>query len=180
MKLRDTRCPDCGESRFRVKEEDDRFVYGIGEQAVTLCTKIPVHTCQGCGYEFTNGGAEDARHDAICRHLGRIPPKKILELRKANNLSQVEFAALSGFGTASLSRWESGQLIQSAANDNLLYLLLEKSNIHRLAARKPEPDYVIQDDYSCEIVSGESSFIYLNSPTAEIRQRMEHFSLHRH
>lgn len=172
-------CPSCGETEFSVSNEEDRFVYGCDENAVELSASVPVHACENCGFQFTSGDAEDIRHEAICRHLGRMPPRKIKELRKANNLTRAEFADITGIGSASLSRWETGQLVQGAAHDNLLYLLLTKPNLERLAGRVPEPEYEIQSD-DVQVFEQDSTFIYIKTPTTEMTQRMTHFSLHRH
>ena len=143
MKNFEVICPSCGKSKFTISDKDERFVYGCDDDAVELTAVVPVHTCESCEFQFTRGDAEDIRHEAVCRHLGRMPPSKIKALRNANNLSRADFAALTGIGSASLSRWESGHLIQGAAHDNLLYLLLDKSNLERLAARVPESDSTV-------------------------------------
>lgn len=170
-------CPSCGETEFCVSSEVDRFEYGHGEDAVELSVTIPVHMCESCGYQFTDGDAEDIRHEAVCRHLGRMPPAKILELRKANCLTRADLAALTGIGSASLARWETGQLIQGAAHDSLLYLLLNKDNLELLAARKPEPDYTVGVHKSLT-TEDESTFIHIKTPTDDMIWRKEHFSLH--
>jgi len=59
-------------------------------------------------------------------------------LRKRYNLTRAEFASLTRFGEASLARWETGQLIQNAANDQLLYLLSIESNVERLQKRQAQ------------------------------------------
>jgi len=40
-----------------------------------------------------------------------------------SDLSQAEFSRITGFGEASLSRWETGMQIQNAACDRLLRLI---------------------------------------------------------
>ena len=56
-------------------------------------------------------------------------------VRERHALSQADFAILTKIGTASLSRWESGLVIQNQANDYFLYLLTFKDNIDRLRDR---------------------------------------------
>jgi DNA-binding transcriptional regulator YiaG len=79
--------------------------------------------------------AEEARHEAICRHLGILTPRQIVDLRKSYGLTRADFAALTRFGAASLARWETGSILQNAANDQLLYLLQFRDNIERLRER---------------------------------------------
>jgi len=47
-------------------------------------------------------------------------------------LTRERFAALTGIGTASLARWETGELIQSAGYDKYLRLLAFAGNLERL------------------------------------------------
>lgn len=170
-------CPDCGESDFSVSEQRERFEYGGREDAIELSALVQVHTCSSCGFQFTGDDAEDIRHEAVCRHLGRMPPAKILELRKANDLTRDQFAAITGIGSASLSRWETGQLIQGAAHDSLLYLLLHKDNLDRLAAREPDPEYGVKSTKTPQ-VEMQSSFVCIQTSDRELLLRQSQFSLH--
>ena len=172
-------CPSCGENEFSISTEKDHFVFGCDDDAVELTAYVPVHTCDNCEFQFTSGDADDIRHEAICRHLGRMPPKAIRGLRKASDLSRADFAQITGIGSASLARWETGQLIRGTAHDNLLYLLLDKSNLERLAAKKPEPEYTVQTEERAH-VELESTFVHIKTLTAEMQQKMKHFSLHCH
>jgi putative zinc finger/helix-turn-helix YgiT family protein len=159
-------CPECGHTEFSIADFEDKFQYGEGIRAVELLATIPVHTCESCEYQFSDCDAEEARHEAVCRHLGRMPPSKIRDLRKAHNLSREEFASITGIGTASLARWESGQLIQGAAHDNFLYLLLNKESLIQLRARDPEQAYeVLAQEQSPAI---ESAFIYITVPNQKM------------
>ena len=51
------------------------------------------------------------------------------------DLTRSEFAAITKFGETSLSRWETGAVIQNLANDQLLYLLQFPENLQRLRER---------------------------------------------
>jgi len=81
--------------------------------------------CEKCGYqtilnsqsgEFTRAvsDAYRAKHDLL---VG----EEIRELRTRLGMNQVEFAEYLGVGSASVKRWESGQ-IQDKAMDNLIRL----------------------------------------------------------
>jgi transcriptional regulator with XRE-family HTH domain len=64
--------------------------------------------------------------------MNRLSPEEIISLRSQLKLSRRALAELSGFGEASLARWESGELIQSESNDNLLRLLSIGENVRAL------------------------------------------------
>lgn len=126
-------CPDCDSEQIRTRYERDEFEYGIGSKAVVLHTFIPVHYCVECGFEFTGEQAADKRHETVCRHLGLLAPVEILALRTKLQLSRAAFAELTGIGVASIARWESGELLQSRSNDNLMRLASFPENFERLA-----------------------------------------------
>jgi putative zinc finger/helix-turn-helix YgiT family protein len=128
-------CPNCGSNSVKTTVERETFTYGDGSSAAQLTADVPVRTCINCDFQFTDGEAEEARHNAVCRHLGVLTPKEILELRKRYNMSRAEFAEVTRLGEASLARWENGQLIQNAANDQLLFLLTLPSNMDLLRCR---------------------------------------------
>jgi putative zinc finger/helix-turn-helix YgiT family protein len=124
-------CDQCGAHDVRMSSKDDRFFYGEGPDAVELTAPVPVWTCGRCEFAYTDSDAEEARHEAVCNHLRVLPPAKIRSIRKSYALTQAEFARLTGFGIASIKRWESGALIQSHAANRLLRLLLEDRSIIR-------------------------------------------------
>ena len=128
-------CPNCESDNVDTTIERETFTYGEGPSAVELTAHVPVRVCKNCEFQFTDGDAEEARHEAVCRHLKVLAPKEILDLRKRYNMSRAEFAELTRLGEASLARWENGQLIQNAANDQLLFLLTVPSNMDLLKRR---------------------------------------------
>jgi DNA-binding transcriptional regulator YiaG/DNA-directed RNA polymerase subunit RPC12/RpoP len=130
------KCPNCGSDRVDTHRQPDTFVYGIGDAAVQLSAVVPFHECAECGFEFTDSEAEDARHEAICRHLGVMTPTEVAEVRQHYEMTRATFAERSRIGEASLARWETGQLIQNAANDDYLYLLSFQQNMDRLEWRR--------------------------------------------
>jgi putative zinc finger/helix-turn-helix YgiT family protein len=116
--------------------ENQSFTYGAGDQAVELSVRVPVWTCEVCGDQYTDSVAEEIRHAAVCRHLGRLTPDKIIRLRKTYELSQSEFADLTGIGIASIKRWEAGNQIQSESFDKFMRLLYDHKNVEAL--RRPK------------------------------------------
>ncbi len=129
-------CPICGQSNVRTTLENQQFMYGEDPEAVELTARVPVRTCDDCGFQFLNEAGEVAKHEAVCRHLGVMTPTEIISIRKRYGLNRTEFARLTKIGEASLGRWENATLIQSAAYDNFLYLLTSLENIERLQWRR--------------------------------------------
>jgi putative zinc finger/helix-turn-helix YgiT family protein len=129
------RCPQCGAARVHTEHVDEPFTYGEGPGAVQLSALVPLRRCARCGMKFLDAAAEDAQHEAICRHLGVMTPAEILALRRRHGLSRAQFAQLTKLGAATLARWERGVLIQNAAYDQLLYLLTFDENVERLRRR---------------------------------------------
>jgi putative zinc finger/helix-turn-helix YgiT family protein len=126
-------CPDCDSSEFTVQDREQSFIYGRGDSGVKVCCVVPTYVCSNCGCEWTGVDAEEIRHDAVCRCLRRLTPREILDIRESASLTQAEFGRITGFGEASLSRWETGSQIQNAACDRLLRLIfLDVRNLHRL------------------------------------------------
>lgn len=128
-------CPSCGKRSVSTRIEDRSFPYGAAESHVDLTARVAVHSCGSCSFEFLDDSAEDARHEAVCRHLGVLTPSEITSIRNKHGYNRVNFARLTQFGEASLTRWENSLLVQNAANDQFLYLLWFPDNIERLRAR---------------------------------------------
>jgi DNA-binding transcriptional regulator YiaG len=85
-----------------------------------------------------DGDAEDACHEAVCRHLGVMTPSQIKALRTLYGLTQSQFSEITKLGEATLSRWERGIVIQNQAYDNYLYLLGFNENLERIRNRTKE------------------------------------------
>lgn len=128
-------CFDCGSSDVAKALQQQVFQYGNGESAVNLTVEVPVYTCKTCGYQFAGPEADDARHEAVCRYLGVLTPAEIISIRELTGLSRAEFCELTRIGIASLKRWETGNLIQNAANDELIFLMAFSENLKCLRDR---------------------------------------------
>jgi DNA-binding transcriptional regulator YiaG len=128
----DIRCGQCGSGHLSKSIHDDVFTYGKDADAVELSVPVPVYICRHCGFSFTTEIAERLRHDAICAHLGVLTPEEVRKVRAQTGMTRERFASLTGIGTASLARWETGELIQGTGYDTYLRLLLYPENIERL------------------------------------------------
>jgi putative zinc finger/helix-turn-helix YgiT family protein len=121
-------CDSCGENAVHMSFQDQKFKYGTGDEEVELAIRVPVWTCDQCGDQYTDHVAEELRHAAVCKHLRRLTPREIIDVRKSYDATQAEWSALTGFGIASVKRWESGNLIQNASSDRLIRLLKDRRN----------------------------------------------------
>lgn len=142
------KCPDCGEHSISESHAEQLFPYGDGDNRVMLRTIVPVLTCTSCGEQFTDSRAEVARHEAVCRHLARMTPKELRDIRESYGLSQDQWADITGLGTASIKRWETGTNIQNEAYDRYMWLLLDPTILDLLrqrnksvAAKCPDPEF---------------------------------------
>jgi putative zinc finger/helix-turn-helix YgiT family protein len=113
-------CLLCDEKAATRVIRRQEFAYRDGANEVLLSAEIPVIECAACGEAYTAAGAEEAQHDAVCRHLGRLTPGEVRALRDRHGLTQAGLAELTGIGIASIKRWETGNVIQSAALDAAL------------------------------------------------------------
>lgn len=132
-------CPNCDTSTAFKQIRKQQFEYGIGDEAVILSVQVPVWICSTCSYSFTDEDAEVLRHEAVCRHLNLMTPAEIVQMREKLGMTQKDLAELTKLGDASIKRWESGSLIQSASANMLLRLCknsLSRSIMHKFAAEK--------------------------------------------
>lgn len=135
-------CESCREPGLSVRTATQVFPYGDGANAVDLEASVQIYSCPHCGFEYTDEFAEDARHEAVCRHLGVMTPLEIRSLREDHFvMSREKFSRVTGLGVATLARWEGALLIQNEANDRYLRLLAAADNRWRIEAIAERRDY---------------------------------------
>ena len=156
-------CCACGNEGVQVIYETESFPFGTGENQVILSARVPVIACEECGSRLTDGSAEEIRHAAICRHLGRLAPDAIRAIREGYGLSQNEWADRTGIGIASVKRWEAGNLIQNEAMDRYLRLLLNRENFAKVSLMSSPPareaSVRFQTHMSEAVLQSASSFV---------------------
>jgi DNA-binding transcriptional regulator YiaG len=126
-------CINCEGTEIATSLEQQTFFYG--KEGVKIHAEVPVRTCLKCGFQFTDADAEEARDQAVRNYLDVPSAVALADIRKKYSLTRVEFGRLSGLGSASLARWESGGLIPNIANARYLYLLSFTDNLARLRNR---------------------------------------------
>ena len=138
-------CIECGGTRVVERSAQQTFPYGSAGEQVLLTASMPAFTCLDCGFEYFDETGEAARHAAVCRHLGLQTPEEIRKIREATGLTRAEFCQLTGFGSASLQRWEAGSILPNTSSDRLIFLLQFPENVQRLrdladsVAKSPSP-----------------------------------------
>ena len=125
-------CPDCGGHSYTTVQHNDAFKYGAGDDPVTLYATFPVHCCDSCDFEFLGREGRRIKHAAVCRHFNLLTPAEIQGIRERHGMSRTEFAEITGFGEATLNRWERGAVIQNRANDRYLRLTESPDVLTRL------------------------------------------------
>jgi putative zinc finger/helix-turn-helix YgiT family protein len=134
------RCPTCGRGHMWPETITEQFDYEAdGERVKVTAEGVPVRTCDNpeCRERLSGPEAARIRHEAICRALGLLTPSEIQAIRERLGPSREKFARLTGIGTATLSRWERGRLLQNRAMDNLLRLVARSDdNVHFLQERR--------------------------------------------
>lgn len=133
-------CPQCGEGTVTTTICSHVFPVGSGEDASELEVQLPARHCQSCDFGFLDAEAEEIKHNALCQHLGVLTPSDIRHLRENYSMSRSAFAKLTGFGEATLARWENGIIIQNLANDRFLRLLTSPWIMRRLESLRAEPE----------------------------------------
>ena len=122
----------CGATSVQTELMRDPFIYGSGTDAVELTADVWVHTCSACEDSYTDHEAGVVYDEAVCRHLGILTPAEIRAMRTGYGLSRDDFARLTGFGKATVGRWERGEVNQNRSADRYLRLLQDPEVMRRL------------------------------------------------
>ena len=125
-------CPACAGSTSDIIVREK---VPVDEFGAFFEVEVPVVTCAACGFQFTDQRAEELRHEAACRHEGLLTPSEIREIRRAVNMTRVEFDAAFGIPPASMERWENGRLLQNRSMDSLLRALQNPATATRIDRR---------------------------------------------
>lgn len=138
------RCAQCGAETIDTIQHRHTFRYGAGESAAELTVDLPVRRCATCGFEFLDRESEKIKLEAICEHLGILSPSGIRRIREHYGMTQAEFAEITGLGTATLVRWESGSMNHTRAYDRYMRLLEDRRTMDELR-RLVEPSAPASD-----------------------------------
>jgi putative zinc finger/helix-turn-helix YgiT family protein len=128
--LRDP-CPNCGKVGFVRLLETAEPIQVRGQR---FNVRVESYRCDACECEFEAGDGPDA-HDSAYRMYrdanGLLQPERLKEWRGRLGLKQSELAALLGWSTATVSRYENGAL-QDEAHDKALRLAMTPDGLAEL------------------------------------------------
>jgi putative zinc finger/helix-turn-helix YgiT family protein len=115
------RCPKCLKKEVYLAHIPYTAEVAHDGRSYTIAIpELHVPRCRACGELVFGSSADDQIMDALRAHVRLLKPQQIRNSRKALGLSQQEMAERLGVAEATISRWETGGLIQSRAMDNLL------------------------------------------------------------
>ena len=114
-------CPNCLEDE--VYPETLPYAIDVKHDGQLYHLEIPalqVPKCRACGELVFSNSVDDQILRALRAHLRLLTPEQIRGGREALGLKSKELAEKLGVAAETISRWESGSLIQSRAMDNFL------------------------------------------------------------
>ena len=130
-------CFECGAKEVYPKATDYTSTRKHDERVYTI--RIPdlaLPTCRKCGAQLFTAGADDRIIEAMRVAADLLTPPEICKQRGRLQMTQEQLADLLGVPRDTLSRWESGVMIQSRAMDNLLRLYFESEEARALLAHR--------------------------------------------
>src|SRR5262249_50638647 len=109
-------CPRClrKEVRPAIRSHIARVKHDGVDYELSL-PRLEIPTCGDCGEELFSNGVDEQINDALRERLHLLTPRQIRAARRALGLRQYELARRLRIAPATISRWETGTLIQSGA-----------------------------------------------------------------
>ena len=122
-------CGNCAQKRVEpvVKDYTVDFKHD-GKLHNIVLSQVEIPTCQNCGNVQTGIEIGDKVTKALRENVGLLFPEEIRQQRTALNLSQEQLGECIGAAKESISRWETGALIQSVSTDKLLRMFFKHPN----------------------------------------------------
>jgi putative zinc finger/helix-turn-helix YgiT family protein len=123
----------------------------------TVCIPdLETPKCRSCGELLFSDSADEQINAALRSHLKLLTPSQIRRRRKQLGLNQGELAAKIGAAEGTISRWETGALIQSRTSDNLLRVYFALPAVRAvLVGEGQDPDLGLEDKRTAESAQGE-------------------------
>lgn len=134
------RCPACAkkavqpaEVAYTARVKHDGRLYEV-EVPALHCAR-----CESCGELVLGADSDEQIVRALREELRLLQPDEIRSQREALGLTQKRLGERLGVAQETISRWESGLVIQSRASDNLMRLYFTQSGVRdALAERERE------------------------------------------
>lgn len=104
--------------------------------------EFSVAKCRACGALHFDLGADRQFRAALRARLRLLTPEQIREYRTRLGLTQQQIADALGIAPETVSRWESGVMIQSRANDRFMRLFFGMPDVRE---KLTNPEVVLAD-----------------------------------
>ena len=117
------KCPICQNGGLVRAQVERAFEYGVGDMRVPTSAPISVLLCDSCGSQIDTPETGRQMEDAGRRAVGMMVGDDFRSFREGLSLSLREMSRMTGIGTATLSRWESGRLRPNRSLDLLMQIL---------------------------------------------------------
>ncbi len=119
-------CGNCAQKRVEpiVKDYEIDFKHD-GKLHKIVLSQAEIPTCQNCGNVQTGSEIGDQVTKAVREKVGLLFPEEIRQQRTALGLSQEQLGECISSAKESISRWETGALIQSANTDKQLRMFFK-------------------------------------------------------
>ena len=119
-------CGQCAQRTIEpvVKDYQVAFKHDGKLHQITL-PQVEVPTCGNCGTEQTDIQISRQVTSELRRKIGLMFPDEIRQQRTALGLNQEQLGECIGAAKESISRWETGALIQSVSTDKLLRMFFK-------------------------------------------------------
>jgi putative zinc finger/helix-turn-helix YgiT family protein len=101
---------------------------------------LEIPTCRKCDEQLFTVGTDDRIVAALRAQIGLLTPEEIQAGRIRLKMTQPKLAEQLGIAKETISRWETGGMIQSRAMDNLLRLFFESEEVRRILRQRSAPD----------------------------------------
>ncbi len=144
-------CPNCGQAdvwptiinyQAKMNYEGRSYEFEVRD--------LEVFECRKCGEQLFNNDADRSISTAFRATLGLLQPEQVRLGRKALALSQKELAKHLGVAEESISRWETGALIQSRVVDRQIRLYFQLPAVRTLLGAGETPDFGAAVQFSVE------------------------------
>lgn len=131
------RCPNCGQRAVQPATVDHvaRIRYE-GKLHHVRVPQLECTRCEACGERFFGARSDEQIAAALRAQLGLLSPEQIRAERKRLDLTQKELAEALGVAPETISRWESGLMIQSRAMDRFLRVLFNFPRVRTWLRRR--------------------------------------------
>jgi putative zinc finger/helix-turn-helix YgiT family protein len=130
-------CIDCRQKRVvPVHINHTRNVKYDGVTHTLDLIDVPAERCENCGEVTFGTDSDEVMFAALREKIGLLSPAEIRTRREALDLTQQALADAIRCAPESISRWETGALIQSRAYDCLLCLYFDVPEARAYLAQK--------------------------------------------